>query len=1002
MIIKNIEIQNFKSFKSHQSIVPGHKNLIIGKNGSGKSNFLTAISYIFSIDSAPKDKSEISHNCNEENSIINVEIENSEKRFLLPNKFNLKMTISSHKIEYMLNNGSITKEELRGLFENAGLTKECFIAQGRINNVALMNNKERYELVSKVAGADKYDDSKDSAIKFLNEESQERIEALIEKIEMKMKITEAYKRKVEEFEVLSKEKLEKEYEIICHEINELNEEIIQAESKENHKLNGMSYNSDFMEEDNFLELELKSCAEEMSKVKFEIENRKRYLNRFDANITNEISSILKAHQDAQNEFKKINYDYNPYSEKMQILESRRDQNIKALQEAENLEKEKYIDLKAYEYFDASGKKKEDIKILEEELAKISKQIDECAAKKDIEKENITNIDKVVNFKNPQEHARKKKELFIREKREKERLLKLKEEEKSLEKKVLFLGKQSINIFDKLKDKAGVLGTVFSIFTVPENLMNAYEAVTKNSLFWIVVTDEDVATRLIEEIDGIGTFVALNRINEKINLEDHYSNKTNVGKIMLDQTSLIKLADQIECDDNYKALLQFICKDFYVCEDIRTASNYNDQYNINVVTLDGDICNKNGTITGGYEKSNFILRELKHCKNEILVTERNLADIQNQIKHLGNINESIILTEIPNDERVLEGLLGYKKYLKMKIKFMKTKQITIPDIVHVKNEYIQLSKRIPVLKLELSSVQNQLDRTTDKKNKIDQIGECLQEIDKLEHDYSQLQAQEKRIIDNIYSKRSKDPMNSFSMQRKHMLIDKRSNLMKKIGLKDYKELKIRTPKDQLVSEMKEINLKLKKFAGFSKKEFCDDHRSELKDRLEDLKNSKLKILEFIDILDKKRDQTIKLTFSMVSDNYSYFYQQITGKKSKLILNENSNKINTIDIMIDNQITDINILSGGQKTVVALCLIFAIQKNDPSPFYVFDEIDANLDNSYCEKLYGIISSSTSQYFITSFKQQSIHAADEYFGVVSKNKESFIDEIDASLAYETIKVA
>lgn len=107
------------------------------------------------------------------------------------------------------------------------------------------------------------------------------------------------------------------------------------------------------------------------------------------------------------------------------------------------------------------------------------------------------------------------------------------------------------------------------------------------------------------------------------------------------------------------------------------------------------------------------------------------------------------------------------------------------------------------------------------------------------------------------------------------------------------------------------------------------------------------------------------------------------------------------MVNRFVFDINLVSGGQKTIISACFIFAIQMNDPCLFYVFDEIYANLDQAYREKLYQIVKNSTAQYFATSFREESFIVADKNFCIISKNKKSFIDEIGQKLAFETIRV-
>lgn len=82
-----------------------------------------------------------------------------------------------------------------------------------------------------------------------------------------------------------------------------------------------------------------------------------------------------------------------------------------------------------------------------------------------------------------------------------------------------------------------------------------------------------------------------------------------------------------------------------------------------------------------------------------------------------------------------------------------------------------------------------------------------------------------------------------------------------------------------------------------------------------------------------------------------------------------------------------LSGGQKTVVAISLLFAIQRCDPAPFYIFDEIDAALDQNYRSSLAKLIKkhSSSAQYIITTFKSELLNVTDNIIEVRYMNKVS-----------------
>ena len=94
---------------------------------------------------------------------------------------------------------------------------------------------------------------------------------------------------------------------------------------------------------------------------------------------------------------------------------------------------------------------------------------------------------------------------------------------------------------------------------------------------------------------------------------------------------------------------------------------------------------------------------------------------------------------------------------------------------------------------------------------------------------------------------------------------------------------------------------------------------------------------------------------------------------------------------------NQLSGGQKALVALALIFAIQRCDPAPFYLFDEIDQALDANYRAGVARLIQkqvnseTAPAQFITTTFRPELVEAADRCYGIALLNKVSNIYPLD-----------
>uniref|UniRef100_A0A182SHA2 SMC_N domain-containing protein n=1 Tax=Anopheles maculatus TaxID=74869 RepID=A0A182SHA2_9DIPT len=101
------------------------------------------------------------------------------------------------------------------------------------------------------------------------------------------------------------------------------------------------------------------------------------------------------------------------------------------------------------------------------------------------------------------------------------------------------------------------------------------------------------------------------------------------------------------------------------------------------------------------------------------------------------------------------------------------------------------------------------------------------------------------------------------------------------------------------------------------------------------------------------------------------------------------------------SELSALSGGQKTLVAIALIFAMQKYNPAPFYLFDEIDQALDSGHrkvvAKEIHAL--SESSQFLTITFRRELLEHADKYFGVRYQNTLSTIGPVSKEQAFDFV---
>ncbi|MHC4551208.1 MAG: chromosome segregation protein SMC [Planctomycetota bacterium] len=162
------------------------------------------------------------------------------------------------------------------------------------------------------------------------------------------------------------------------------------------------------------------------------------------------------------------------------------------------------------------------------------------------------------------------------------------------------------------------------------------------------------------------------------------------------------------------------------------------------------------------------------------------------------------------------------------------------------------------------------------------------------------------------------------------------------------------------------------------------------QVEDLNQSKIQLEQLIDKINKESLEKFRTTFEDIRENFQQIFRKLFGGGKADILLDNPEDIleSGIDIVArppGKEPRTISLLSGGEKTMTAIALLFSVFKSKPSPFCVLDEVDAALDEANNERFNLIVQEfqKMSQFIVITHSKRTMSIADVLYGITMQTQ-------------------
>ena len=962
MYLKEINTSGFKSFADKITFsLDGKITCIVGPNGSGKSNVVDAVRWVLGEQSVKSlrgtdSMTDVIFSGSKTRNALNVAsvsltFDNSDHFINIPyTEITIKRRVyRTGENEYFLNGEKCRLKDINDLLLDTATSKESFniISQGEISKILSNSANDRRYIFESASGVLKYKKRKEEALRKLEKTQNniERVQDIILEIESRIEPLKEQSTKAKEY-LDTKEKLENiEVAVLAYDIDKLNYDY-EKTNKEIEELNNEIVN-----------LSLKSTKGDTDLV--ELKNELLKIEK-DIKDTNAALIELTSKEEKLSGEKELLKERSSYD----ASDSKVHDNIANLKEGimQNENAIKLV-LKDIELLNTSlGDAKADITKSELEYNSLKK------------KRSETNI----------EYDGKRREAFDVEHKI-DQITNYIENNGDVPSSV-----KSILNNPRIK---GVHGVFSSILDTKDEYVKALEVSILSTKNYIIVDTEEVAKVAIEYLKennlGRATFFPLNVIKPKgIDAESIDKIKSMSGFVGI-------FSDLVTYDSEYYNIVSNQLGNVILASDIDSANRISSAITrrYKVVSLDGSVINVGGSISGGslYRSTSVItqkreLENLERRKVELAEVNDNLNTTLNKINVDITFLEEKLYNQKINQQKIEEQIKNKEEIIVETNKSLEESNRELESLSHVTDSTVsemeeKIMKEYYEVSLEKNTTLKNLKSLEKDKDKINK------EIEEIEYQNrsssSDLRAKEKTLkdlelknnkisfkLDNYLKVLSEEYSLTFERAKANYTLDKDINearseissyhsILKSIGMVNVDSIK----EYETVSERYEF----------------------LSNQKNDLFNAKNTLLEIIDEMDEVMKRDFMDTFVKVREEFQKVFKELFGGGSAdLKLTDKDNILETgIDIVASppgKKLKSVTLLSGGEMTLTAISLIFAILNVRNVPFCIFDEVEAALDEANVDNFGKYLDhyKDKTQFLIITHKKKTMEYADTLYGI------------------------